>query len=269
MVTNNKIRIDKLLVDLGLFESRERATTCIMSNGVKVDGQVINKPGHQINQEVFHRNLEENPNYLEVHDKMNEFVSRGAYKLKAAHEAWGLDFTDKTILDIGASTGGFTDYALKHGAKKSIAIDVGQGQLHYKLRQDPRVLNFEETNFRSIEASFFEPLLKDSLISFVVIDVSFISLITILAKLKELSCQANLFEPGMKVIALIKPQFEAGKKIMDKCAGVIKDPEICKSVLEKTISEIQALDFKVEGQIESPIHGAKGNVEYLACLNIR
>ncbi len=268
MVTNNKIRIDKLLVDLGLFESREKATTCIMSNGVKIAGQLINKPGHQINQELFQRNFAEDPNYLEVHDKMSEFVSRGAFKLKAAHEAWRLDFTNKLIMDIGASTGGFTDYALKQGAKESIAIDVGQGQLHYKLRQDSRVLNFEETNFRLVEPSFFEPLLKESLIGLVVIDVSFISLITILAKLKELSKQVNLFEPDMKIIALIKPQFEAGKKIMDKCGGVIKDPEICKSVLEKTISEIQALDFKVEGQIESPIHGAKGNIEYLALLKI-
>ncbi len=268
-MSKNKIRIDKLLVDLGLFESREKATTCIMSNGVKLQGQVINKPGHQINQEVFQRNFAEDPNYLEVNDKMSEFVSRGAFKLKAAHEAWGLDFTDKTIVDIGASTGGFTDYALKHGAAKSIAIDVGQGQLHYKLRQDPRVLNFEETNFRLIDVNFFTPLLQDSLIGLVVIDVSFISLITILAKLKELSKQGNLFQPEMKVIALIKPQFEAGKKIMDKCSGVIKDPEICKQVLEKTITEIKALDYEIEGQIESPIQGAKGNVEYLACLNIR
>jgi 23S rRNA (cytidine1920-2'-O)/16S rRNA (cytidine1409-2'-O)-methyltransferase len=267
----NKVRLDQLLVDLGFFESRNKASTCIMSNGVKLSGKLLNKPGHQINPSKFYREYETNPKILEVNDTMLEYVSRGAYKLKAADEAWRLDFTNKAVMDIGASTGGFTEYVLKQGAKQVIAIDVGKGQLHYKLRNDSRVINLEETNFRNIELQTINRHWERSEAIFqVVIDVSFISLITILEKLKSLiqdDKEKKYFDPNLQIIALIKPQFEAGKEIMDKCQGVLKDSQIRDQVLHTTSSKIQELGFKQKGLIESPIHGAKGNIEYLALLS--
>ncbi|MCE2929195.1 MAG: TlyA family RNA methyltransferase [Candidatus Caenarcaniphilales bacterium] len=256
MAKNNKIRLDDLLVELGFFESKNQAQTCIISRGVSINGQVFDKPGHKL--------LADTSN-IEVKDKILEYVSRGAYKLKAAHQAWRLDFTDKVILDIGASTGGFTDYALKQGARLSLAIDVGHGQLHYKLQKDSRVINLEKTNFRDFD---FESIAFEEKISFVVIDVSFISLVTILERLKFLiQKSADNFSTDLIIIALLKPQFEAGKEIMDKCKGVISDEKIRKEVFERTVESIKAIDYKLLGEpIESPIKGAKGNIEYLLNL---
>ncbi len=255
-MASTKIRLDKLLVDLGYFDSREKARTCIMMNGVTVAGKLLNKAGEQINAEKFYAELELNPDYIKVDDKLLPYVSRGAFKLKAAHEAWELDFNDKVVLDIGASTGGFTDYALQNGAKTVIALDVGKGQLHYKLQQDSRVINLEGVNFREVESL---SSLTNIPIDIVVIDVSFISLVTILDKLKSLIMD-------VQIIALIKPQFEAGKEIMDKCQGVIKDPKIREEVKDQLIVKIKNLGFEILGIIESPIKGAKGNIEYLLRL---
>jgi 23S rRNA (cytidine1920-2'-O)/16S rRNA (cytidine1409-2'-O)-methyltransferase len=266
-----KLRLDKLLMDLAFFDSRQKAQTCIMMNGVKIDGRVINKAGQQIDQESFYEAYEQNPNYIEVEDKMLPYVSRGAFKMKAAHEAFDLDFTDKVILDIGASTGGFTDYALQNGAKQSIAIDVGKGQLHYKLQNDPRVINLEETNFRDFSSlRALEKGVAIQSIDMVVIDVSFISLVTILQHLTTLlnglprSCGARNDE--LVIIALLKPQFEAGKTIMDKCRGVIRDEKIRQEVFATTIAKIKALGYEIQSEIESPVKGAKGNIEYLLNL---
>lgn len=273
-MAKSKQRLDKLLIDLGFFDSRQKAQTCIMMNGVKIAGKVLNKAGEQIDKNSFYQKYEEDPAYIEVEDKLLPYVSRGAFKLKAAHEAFALDFEDKLILDIGASTGGFTDYALQNGASLSLAVDVGKGQLHYKLREDPRVINLEEVNFREFEFSQIptEGNWKGDL-KIVVIDVSFISLLRILEKLKTLTKEASdLQAPAsspsndLQIIALLKPQFEAGKEIMDKCRGVIRDEAIRQEVCEKTIAKIEALGYKIEGKIESPIKGAKGNVEYLLNL---
>ncbi len=247
-----------------------------MMNGVSIAGKLLNKAGEQINEEKFYAELELNPEYIKVDDKLLPYVSRGAFKLKAAHEAWGLDFKDKLILDIGASTGGFTDYALQSGAARVIALDVGKGQLHYKLQQDPRVINLEGVNFKAVEslpslmeissviARRAQPDVAIQSLGLVVIDVSFISLITILEKLKFL-----IVDPvPVQIIALIKPQFEAGKEIMDKCQGVIKDEAVRKSVLDRVLGQIDELGYKRQGLIESPIKGAKGNVEYLVKVKL-
>ena len=258
-MASRKIRLDALLVELGFFESGEKARTCIMSNGVSIAGALMSKPGKAINADTFYKEFEGNPEYISVEDKMAQFVSRGAFKLKAAAESFNIDFKDRLVLDIGASTGGFTDFALQHGAKQVIALDVGKGQLHYKLQQDSRVINLEGTNFRDW-AGLVAGEQISSRVDIVVTDVSFISLVKILEKLKELPCSDKL-----EIIALIKPQFEAGKEIMDKCQGVIRDEKVREETLNKTLIKIEELGYKRQGLIDSPIKGAKGNHEYLAC----
>lgn len=274
-----KTRLDTLLVELGYFESKEKARTCIMSNGVYIAGTLVNKPGRQINTDKFYKQFETNPEYLKVENKISQYVSRGAFKLKAAHEAFGLDFRDKLVLDIGASTGGFTDYILQNGARKVIALDVGKGQLHYKLQNDERVINLEGLNFKEFDFSQI-PAQGSGLraqgifdIDLIVVDVSFISLITILEKVKNLQKASPNLEPRaqnqtkqLQLLCLIKPQFEAGKEIMDKCQGVIKDEKIRHKVLDKTLKSIIQLGYKQLGLIKSSIKGNKGNVEYLAFL---
>jgi len=284
-LASRKIRLDALLVELGFFESGEKARTCIMSNGVSIAGTPMIKPGKAINADKFYEELEKNSEYISVEDKMALFVSRGAFKLKAAAETFKIDFQDKLVLDIGASTGGFTDFALQHGAKQVIALDVGKGQLHYKLQQDPRVINLEETNFRDWSGVIASPegdWQSIPEVDIVVTDVSFISLIKILEKLKSL-CHSEQSEESnaessaeispldssplndkLEIIALIKPQFEAGKEIMDKCQGVIRDEKIREEILDRTLIKIEELGYKKQGLIDSPIKGAKGNHEYLA-----
>lgn len=261
-MASTKIRLDKLLLDLGYFDSREKARTCIMMNGVSIAGRLFNKAGEQINEEKFYAELDLNPDYIQVDDKLLPYVGRGAFKLEAAHQAWGLDFRGKVVLDIGASTGGFTDYALQNGAERVIALDVGKGQLHYKLQQDSRVINLEGVNFREVESLSSLQEASVNQIDIVVIDVSFISLITILEKLKSLTNDSK----SPQIIALIKPQFEAGKDIMDKCQGIIKDQAVRAQVLEKVLRQLTELGYVNHGLIESPIKGAKGNIEYLVNL---
>jgi len=261
-----KIRADDLLVELGVFDSKQKAQTCIITNGLFIAGKIINKPGKQINREDFLLNYAKDSEYLKVKNAVLEYVSRGAYKLKAAHEAWGLDFRDKTMLDIGASTGGFTDYALKQGARLVLALDVGHSQLHYKLQQDPRVINLEQVNFRYWQMPDY-----DFLIDIVVCDVSFISIVTILARLKELVQSpetSRYFNPDLKIVFLLKPQFEAGKELMDKNQGVLKDPGTINQVALVTLEKIQALGYLLIDQIPSPIKGAKGNQEFLLGLKL-
>jgi 23S rRNA (cytidine1920-2'-O)/16S rRNA (cytidine1409-2'-O)-methyltransferase len=266
-LASKKTRLDTLLVELGYFDSKQKAQTCIMSNGVTIAGKLINKPGTQINTEKFYKAFETNTNYLIVEDKLSQYVSRGAFKLQAAQEAFDLDFNDKLVLDIGASTGGFTDYALEQGARQVLALDVGKGQLHYKLQNNERVINLEGVNFCHCEATE----LPWQSIDMVVTDVSFISLIKILEKLKSLLVIASdevARQSSPIIVALIKPQFEAGKDIMDKCEGVIRDEKIRKRVLEETLAKIDKLGYQRLGLIESPIKGAKGNVEYLVYLDM-
>jgi 23S rRNA (cytidine1920-2'-O)/16S rRNA (cytidine1409-2'-O)-methyltransferase len=238
-----KIRLDQLLMEKGLAESREKARRLILAGQVLVDGQPAPKPGHTVS-----------PDREIVLKEVERFVSRGGEKLEGAMEAFKLDLTGKVCLDIGSSTGGFTDCMLQHGAAKVYAVDVGKGQLHWKLREDPRVVVMEEVNARYLTtADISEPA------DFASIDTSFISLTNILPAVK------GLLKPGGEIVSLIKPQFEAGKEEVDKGRGVITDPAIHEAVVAK-IKQFgtKTLSLKWLGLAVSPLKGPKGNIEFLA-----
>jgi 23S rRNA (cytidine1920-2'-O)/16S rRNA (cytidine1409-2'-O)-methyltransferase len=252
-----KTRLDLLMVERGLAESRSLAQRLIMAGQVRVDGQVVFKPATAIS----------NDSALEV-ESGPRFVSRGGEKLEAALSAWPVEVAGCICADVGASTGGFTDCLLQHGAVKVYAIDVGKGILHWKLRSDPRVVVMEGTNVRYTE-SLPEP------VSLVTMDASFISLKVLLPVVKEWTPlrlppnAANLGgeSEGGSIIALIKPQFEAGRKETAKGEGVIRDPGVHRRVLEEVLTFAQDNGFAVRGLIRSPVLGPKGNVEFLAWLN--
>ncbi len=238
-----KVRLDQLLVDKGLAESREKAKRLILAGQVLVDDHPAPKPGHPLA-----------PDHKIVLKEAARFVSRGGEKLEGAMEAFEIDLTDKVCLDIGSSTGGFTDCMLQHGAAKVYAVDVGKGQLHWKMREDDRVVVME-----GINARYLTPDDIGELADFASIDVSFISLTKILPAVKE------LLKLGSEIVSLIKPQFEAGKEAVDKGRGVITDPGIHKAVIEqvKTFGTGE-VGLKWLGLATSPIKGPKGNVEFLA-----
>ncbi len=239
-----KKRIDLLLTEKGLAESRARAQAYLMSGQVFVDGQKVDKAGM-----IVEENAE-----IKVKEKF-PYVSRGALKIEKAYKEFGLEFIGKIICDIGSSTGGFTDFALQNGAKKVFAIDVGRGQLDQKLREDPRVVVMEKTNFRDISE-------LPEKIDYFVCDVSFISLKKIIPQIKIIADYTT------EAALLIKPQFEVGKEVADKCKGVIKDEEIQQGVVEDIATFAEASGFKVKGLAESPITGAKGNKEFLIWLEL-
>jgi 23S rRNA (cytidine1920-2'-O)/16S rRNA (cytidine1409-2'-O)-methyltransferase len=253
-----KVRLDLLLVERGLAESRSKAQALVMAGQVRVDGQVELKASTAIDPEV-RLDLEKGP----------RFVSRGGEKLEAALLAFPVDVIGRVCGDVGASTGGFTDCLLQHGAAKVYAVDVGKGILHWKLRSDPRVIVMEETNARYIE-SLPEP------VSMVTIDASFISLKILLPVVKGwLPSPPALFPPGEagrgegEVIALIKPQFEAGRMESAKHKGVIRDPVVHKDILMDVLTFAQARGFVVRGLLRSPVLGPKGNVEFLTYLGMK
>ncbi len=237
-----KRRLDTLLVERGLVESRERAQSLILAGKVKVDGQVAHKPGKRVSADA-EITLEEALPY----------VSRGGLKLEEALKRFQLDLSGLICADVGASTGGFTDCLLQHGAAKVYAIDVGYGQLAWKLRQDPRVVVLERTNIRYLE-SLPEP------IDLATIDVSFISLELVLPPV------LNFLKPGGQIIALVKPQFEAGREQVGK-GGVVKDPEVHGQVLHKVATMAQDLGLQVLGLIPSSLKGPAGNVEFFIHLS--
>lgn len=239
-----KVRLDLYLVNQGLFESRARAQAAIMAGEVLVDEQKIDKPGTLVKPEAKIRILGDRLKY----------VSRGGLKLEKALQVFPVTVTDKVMADIGASTGGFTDCALQNGARKVYAIDVGYGQLAWKLRSDPRVINMERTNARTLD----EQSLPEQ-IDAVSIDVAFISLDKILPVVKK------LLSPNAFVLALIKPQFEAGKEHIGK-KGVVRDPEVHKEVIRRIIVLAQREGFAVGGLDFSPVKGPEGNIEYLLYL---
>ena len=237
-----KKRLDLLLVEKGLVESRAKAQALIMAGQVRVQGQVSDRAAASLAEDVE----------ITI-DKGARFVSRGGEKLEAALQAFKVDPGGRTCADVGSSTGGFTDCLLQHGAGKVYAIDVGKGILHWKLRTDPRVLVMEETNARFVE-SLAEP------VSLTVIDTSFISLKILLPVVKKW-----LDEQG-HVITLIKPQFEAGRRESAKHKGVIRDPQVHQTVLLDVLGFARGQGFNVQGLIRSPVLGPKGNVEFLAWL---
>jgi 23S rRNA (cytidine1920-2'-O)/16S rRNA (cytidine1409-2'-O)-methyltransferase len=250
-----KVRLDVLLVERGLAESRAKAQAMIMAGQVRVADQVTLKPATAVSSDSV----------LTV-DSGPRFVSRGGEKLDAALEAFKIAVSGLICADVGASTGGFTDCLLQRGAVKVYAIDVGKGILHWKLRNDPRVIVMEETNARYVE-SLPEP------VSLVTVDASFISLKILLPVVKKWLFRFSSFldegktkDERIGVIALIKPQFEAGKKDVARGDGVIRDPEIHKQVLLDVLGFAQKEEFQVRGLIKSPLLGPKGNAEFLVWL---
>lgn len=243
--TPQKQRLDVLLVDCGLVESREKARALIMAGDVLVGDTVADKPGRLVAVDAAVRLRER---------ATMPYVSRGGLKLEAALDAFGLDPTDMVAVDVGASTGGFTDCLLQRGAAQVFAIDVGYGQLAWKLRQDPRVTSIERTNVRNLR-SLPDGVLAD----LAVIDVSFIGLELVLPAV------ARLLRPAGSALTLIKPQFEAGRGQVGK-GGVVKDPAVHRQVLLRVLGWAGGNGWRVLGLIRSPITGPKGNVEFLCWL---
>lgn len=236
-----KERIDVLLVEQGFFESREKAKRAIMAGIVYDEHDRIDKPGTKID-----RNTK-----LYVKGNTCPYVSRGGLKLEKAIKVFQLDLKDKIIADIGSSTGGFTDCALQNGAKKVYAIDVGTNQLVWKLRNDPRVVVKEKTNFRYANKDLF-----DEIPNFVTIDVSFISLKHMFAPLQD------ILDDGSLIMALIKPQFEAGREEVGK-KGIVKDKDVHKKVIEQVITYGKSYQLQMIDLSFSPITGGEGNIEFL------
>lgn len=237
-----KERLDVLLVQEGYAASREKAKAIIMAGNVFVDGQREDKAGTTFDLSKVK---------LEVRGSTLPYVSRGGLKLEKAMKQFGLSLEGKICMDIGASTGGFTDCMLQNGAKKVYSVDVGHGQLDWKLRNDSRVVCMEKTNFRYMVPGDIEDILD-----FASVDVSFISLTKIL-----LPARALLAEDG-EMVCLIKPQFEAGREKVGK-KGVVKDPEVHKEVIMKVIDFADFLGFAILHLDFSPIKGPEGNIEYL------
>ena len=238
----SKQRLDVMLVERGLADSREKAQRLILAGVVRVEGQVVDKAGRPCDSEAGIT--------VEAGEK---FVSRGGGKLDAAFTAFSLDVSGLVCADIGASTGGFTDCLLQHGAAKVYAVDVGKGQIDWRLRQDPRVVVRDQLNARYlVRQDIPEPF------HFSVVDVSFISLTLILPPV------TTLIEPGGQLVTLIKPQFEAGRENIGK-GGVVRDPAVREAVIAR-IREFGTKTLSLEwlGLCESPVKGPAGNVEFLA-----
>ncbi len=239
-----KLRIDKLLVERGLVPSRERAQALILAGKVLVDEQKVEKPGTPVGEESKIRLLGEDLRY----------VSRGGLKLEAALQHWKIDVNGKVCLDVGASTGGFTDCLLQHGAKKVVAVDTGYGQIDFKLRSDERVRLLEKTNAR-----YLKPADIGEAIDVIVMDVSFISATLVLPAVVN---AARAFRGSPAVVVLVKPQFEVGRQLVGK-GGIVRDVEAQRGAVNKVRSAMHELGFEVGEEIESPILGTEGNREYL------
>ncbi|MBQ9118571.1 MAG: TlyA family RNA methyltransferase [Lachnospiraceae bacterium] len=236
-----KERLDVLLVKRNLAESREKAKAIIMAGDVFVDGVREDKAGS-----VFPVSAG-----IEVRGIPMKYVSRGGFKLEKAIEVHGVALENKVCMDVGSSTGGFTDCMLQNGAVKVFAVDVGTNQLAWKLRQDERVVSMEKTNIR-----YVTPEDIGELVDFVSIDVAFISLTLVLTPVKE------LMKPGAEIVCLIKPQFEAGREKVGK-KGVVREPEVHEEVIEKVLLHAAELGFELLHLDYSPIKGPEGNIEYL------
>ena len=239
-----KIRLDQLIFDLGLTESRERAKTTIMSGLVFVNGQRADKPGMQVAPDVN----------VEVRGTAIPYVSRGGLKLEKALKVFPINVEGKVCVDCGASTGGFTDVLLKNGAQKVYAVDVGYGQLAWSLRQDERVINMERTNIKDIS-----PEQIPEILDIAVMDLSFISIKRVLPAV------TSLLKDGAELVCLIKPQFEAGKEKVGK-KGVVRDKNVHLEVIESVLNFVPTIGLTVMGLDYSPIKGPEGNIEYLCYL---
>lgn len=245
----NKERLDKYLTDLGYFETKSKASAAILAGHVKINDEYITKSGYQINLAKEY----------EIEVKSMPFVSRGGFKLKKAIDTFNPIIKDRVCFDAGASTGGFTDCLLQNGAKFVYAVDVGYGQLDWKIRSDEKVKTIEKTN---LKICTFDDIYAqgEDVADLLVSDLSFISLTKVLPNLKTL-LNPNFHE----MICLIKPQFEAGKDKVEK-GGVVRDPKIHKEVIENVIECAKSLAYSIKGLTYSSIKGPAGNIEYLIWL---
>ena len=241
-----KKRLDLILVEREFFETREKAKREIMAGNVIVNEQVVIKAGT-----MFKDNDELN---IRVKDKL-KYVSRGGLKLEKAIKAWDLDFSDKLVLDIGASTGGFTDCALQNGARRMYSVDVGKNQLDWKLRNDEKVVSLEEMHIKDLK----EEDIENKKVDFIVIDVSFISLTKVIPYFKKFLAQSG------KIVMLVKPQFEVGKEKIGR-NGVVENEEYHNEAIKKIISFSKDEGYELIGVEDSPIKGAKGNKEFLMLI---
>lgn len=239
-----KERLDVLLHSRGIFPSRERARSAIMAGIVFVRGQMVDKPGTRVDPEAP----------VVVRGAGLPYVSRGGLKLERALRRFGIDLTGRVVLDVGASTGGFTDCALRHGAARVYAVDVGYGQLDWNLRRDPRVVVLERTNIRQLT-----PEVLGAAPDFFTVDVSFISLKLVLPRVDGLTAA------GAAGVVLIKPQFEAGREQVGR-KGVVRDPQVHSQVLFAVLQASCALGWGLKGLTPSPVRGPEGNIEFLAYL---
>ncbi len=236
-----KIRLDQLLIEKGIFTSRERAKAAIMSGKVFIDGKRFDKAGEKVSEDSL----------IEYKGEEMPYVSRGGYKLSKAMSSFNIELTGMICMDIGASTGGFTDCMLQNGAHKVYSIDVGYGQLSWKLRIDPRVVCLERTNIRYITSEQVPDL-----VDFASIDVSFISL------KKVIPAALSVMKDNGEIVALIKPQFEAGREKVGK-KGVVKEKSTHIEVIQGIIDFIKEKELYIKGLSFSPIKGPEGNIEYL------
>lgn len=235
------VRLDQLLITRGLFDSRAQARAAIEAGGVTVAGQVVAKPAAKVAEDAV----------IEA-EAAHPFVGRGALKLDHALTLWPIAVEGRSVLDVGASTGGFTEVCLIRGAARVHAVDVGHGQLHERIAADPRVVVLERTDARDLTADQIEPAP-----GLVVCDASFISL------LKVLPVPLSLAAPGADLVSLVKPQFEADGPREVGRGGVVRDPEARQAALARVVSGLEALGWTVQASTESPVTGGDGNVEYL------
>ncbi|GAB4534771.1 MAG: TlyA family rRNA (cytidine-2'-O)-methyltransferase [Thermodesulfovibrionia bacterium] len=243
MIPSEKTRLDRLLFERGLVDSREKARALILEGKVLVNGVAVDKPGSSVSHDAS----------ITIKEGM-PYVSRGGLKLEKAINAFGMDLKDKTAMDIGASTGGFTDCLLKHGVRKVYAIDVGYGQFDWRLRRDQRVTLLERTNIRYLDRSAIPET-----VDIITIDVSFISLLKVIPR------SLDFLSPNGEIIALIKPQFELQKRDVGK-GGVVRDGQKRLKAVERIVEGVNAMGLDIKGIFESPVHGPRGNIEYFIYL---
>lgn len=234
------MRLDLKLVDMDLFKTRSKAQDAIKSKLVKVDGKIITKTGYDVNDEV-----------IEVSSNINPYVSRGGLKLEKAIRVFKIDLSNKKVLDIGSSTGGFSDCSLKHGASSIIAVDVGSDQFDSELRKDKRISLYEKTDFRLIDNSIIDD------VDIIVMDVSFISITMLIQKISTIKSKPS-------IMCLIKPQFECSREVSFKYKGIIRDKEVHQEAIDKVTKAFSDINYKLIDIDESPIKGGDGNTEFIA-----
>lgn len=235
------MRLDKFIVDNKLVNSRNKAQHLITNGCVLVNNIIVNNKHYEINE-----------NDVVIVNDVGQYVSRGAYKLLHALTTWKINLTDQVVLDIGASTGGFTQVCLNTNALKVYAVDVGTNQIDKKLKENKKIVVYEQTNFKTLVLSMFEEK-----IDYIVADLSFISLTTLIEKINQ------LFNYPLKMIFLIKPQFELGKDVVSRFNGVIREPKLWNKAVGKIKQSVIKHNFKINGIIPSPIKGNSGNTEFL------